>query len=160
MSFGFSCSQGALKTLAVSSGGQYLSCGGSDERIHIFNVAENKSMGELGLHEGAITALDFFDDSYMISGSEVSAQSTNVLSRDQLSQSLTQHLQDTTLRIWRCHDWECVHVLSGHKDAITSVAIHPSGKLALSVSKDNTLKLWNLVQGISQSCILRQRDRF
>ena len=72
MSFGFSCSQGALKTVAVSSGGQYLSCGGSDERIHIFNVAENKSMGELGLHEGAITALDFFDDSYMISGSEVS----------------------------------------------------------------------------------------
>lgn len=51
------------------------------------------------------------------------------------------------LRIWRCHDWECVHVLSGHKEAITSVSIHPSGKLALSVSKDNTMKLWNLVQG-------------
>ena len=98
MSFGFSCSQGALKTLAVSSGGQYLSCGGSDERIHIFNVAENKSMGELGLHEGAITALDFFDDSYMISGSEVSitslpsTQSTNRLREDQLSQSSTYHL--------------------------------------------------------------------
>jgi protein MAK11 len=56
-------------------------------------------------------------------------------------------VQDTMLRIWRCHDWECVHVLSGHKEAITSVSIHPSGKLALSVSKDNTMKLWNLVQG-------------
>ena len=51
------------------------------------------------------------------------------------------------LRIWRCHDWECVHVLSGHKEPITCVSIHPSGKLALSVSKDNTMKLWNLVQG-------------
>jgi protein MAK11 len=42
-----------------------------------------------------------------------------------------------------------VHVLSGHKEAITSISIHPSGKLALSVSKDNTMKLWNLVQGNS-----------
>lgn len=38
-------------------------------------------------------------------------------------------------------------MLSGHKEPITSVSIHPSGKLALSVSKDNTMKLWNLVQG-------------
>lgn len=38
-------------------------------------------------------------------------------------------------------------MLSGHKEAITSISIHPSGKLALSVSKDNTMKLWNLVQG-------------
>ena len=71
MSFGFNCSQGSLKTLAVSSGGKYLCCGGTDERIRIFNVAENRSMGELGLHEGAITSLEFFEDSYMISGSEV-----------------------------------------------------------------------------------------
>lgn len=71
MSFGFNCSQGALKTLAISSGGLYLSCGGTDERIRIFNVSENRSMGELGLHEGAITSLEFFEDSHMISGSEV-----------------------------------------------------------------------------------------
>ena len=71
MSFGFNCSQGSLKTLAVSSGGKYLCCGGTDERIRIFNVAENRSMGELGLHEGAITTLEFFGDSYLISGSEV-----------------------------------------------------------------------------------------
>ena len=38
-------------------------------------------------------------------------------------------------------------MLSGHKEPITSISIHPSGKLALSVSKDNTMKLWNLVQG-------------
>ena len=47
-------------------------------------------------------------------------------------------------------------MLSGHKEAITSVAIHPSGKLALSVSKDNTLKLWNLVQGTMQYYIFTQ----
>jgi WD40 repeat protein len=40
-----------------------------------------------------------------------------------------------------------MHVLAGHKGAVTSVAVHPSGKLALSVGRDNTLRLWNLVQG-------------
>lgn len=41
----------------------------------------------------------------------------------------------------------CVHVLGGHKDAVNDIAVHPSGKLALTVSKDNTMKLWNLVHG-------------
>ena len=124
MDFGFNCSAGALKCVAISTHGKYLCCGGTDERIRIFNMAENRSMGELGMHEGAITSLAFFDDSHLISGSE-----------------------DSSLRIWRCHDWECLHVLHGHKAAIVSVAIHPTGKIALSVSKDNTMKLWNLIQG-------------
>ena len=124
MDFGFNCSAGALKCVAISAHGKYLCCGGTDERIRIFNMAENRSMGELGMHEGAITSLAFFDDSHLISGSE-----------------------DSSLRIWRCHDWECLHVLHGHKAAIVSVAIHPTGKIALSVSKDNTMKLWNLIQG-------------
>jgi WD40 repeat protein len=41
----------------------------------------------------------------------------------------------------------CVHILGGHKGSINCVSIHPSGKLAVSVAQDNTLKVWNLVQG-------------
>jgi hypothetical protein len=73
MDFGFNCSTGVLKCVAVSAHGKYLACGGTDERIRVFNVAENRSMGELGLHEGGITCLAFFDDTHMISGSEVCA---------------------------------------------------------------------------------------
>ena len=56
--------------------------------------------------------------------------------------------KDNTISIWRVHDWVCVHILGGHKAAVNDLAVHPSGKLALSVSKDSTLKLWNLVQGL------------
>lgn len=36
----------------------------------------------------------------------------------------------------------------GHKAAVSSVAVHPSGKLAMSVSvKDGTLRTWNMVTG-------------
>jgi protein MAK11 len=31
--------------------------------------------------------------------------------------------------------------------AVTSLSVHPSGKLALSVGTDATLRTWNLVKG-------------
>lgn len=42
----------------------------------------------------------------------------------------------------------CVHILGGHKEGVHDVSIHPSGKCALSVSKDQTMRLWNLVEGL------------
>lgn len=30
---------------------------------------------------------------------------------------------------------------------VTCLAVHPSGKMALSVGKDHTLRTWNLVKG-------------
>jgi protein MAK11 len=36
----------------------------------------------------------------------------------------------------RVHDWALLHVLGGHKSAVTSIDIHPSGRMALSVSAD------------------------
>mmetsp|Transcript_3720 Transcript_3720/g.3679 ORF Transcript_3720/g.3679 Transcript_3720/m.3679 type:complete len:418 (+) Transcript_3720:15-1268(+) len=124
MTSGFHCSQGSLKAIAISKTGKYLACGGLDERIRIFNMKDNVSLGELSTHTGGITCLEFFEDSYLISGSD-----------------------DNTLCIWRVHDWVCVHILGGHKSPITAISIHPSGKLILSACKDNVLKVWNLVQG-------------
>lgn len=88
MTTGFHCCAGSLKAIAISKSGKYLACGGNDEKIRIFNVIENKTLGELSTHTGwvfyrtkkwqffsslgAITALEFFEDSYLISGSDVS----------------------------------------------------------------------------------------
>ena len=55
--------------------------------------------------------------------------------------------EDNTICIWRSKDWECVHILGGHKAYVNDISIHPTGKMAFSVSKDNVLKLWNLVEG-------------
>lgn len=37
--------------------------------------------------------------------------------------------------------------LKGHKGRVNSVAVHPSGKVALSVGKDRTLRMWDLMRG-------------
>jgi len=54
-----------------------------------------------------------------------------------------------TISIWKIRDWSCPLTLRGHKAAVLSITIHPSGKLALSTSKDKTLRMWNLVTGKS-----------
>lgn len=37
--------------------------------------------------------------------------------------------------------------MTGHRKEITSLSIHPSGKLALSTSRDSTLRIWDLIKG-------------
>jgi protein MAK11 len=72
LKYGFSCCQNSLKSIAISSSGKFLVCGGTDERIRIFDNIENKSLGELSNHQGAITTLQFFGDTHLLSGSEAS----------------------------------------------------------------------------------------
>jgi len=37
--------------------------------------------------------------------------------------------------------------MKGHKGRVNSVSVHPSGKIALSVGKDRTLYMWDLMRG-------------
>jgi hypothetical protein len=124
LDYGFHASYGTLKTVAISKSGAFLAAAGANERICIYNLYENTELGELAGHSGSITNLAFYEDDILISASE-----------------------DHTLYIWRVTDWEKIHILGGHKDTVTAFAIHPSGKLTLSVGKDSTFKIWNLVQG-------------
>ncbi|MGD1952642.1 MAG: WD40 repeat domain-containing protein [Leptolyngbyaceae cyanobacterium] len=45
-----------------------------------------------------------------------------------------------------------MHTLSGHRKAVSSVAISPDGKYAVSASDDKTLILWNLISGQYITC--------
>ena len=71
LAFGFHASVGSLKAIACSASGKFLVTGGMDERIRIFNMFENKAVGELSQHTGAITSLKFYKDAYLLSSSEV-----------------------------------------------------------------------------------------
>lgn len=50
--------------------------------------------------------------------------------------------------IWKADgDWELVKTMKGHKAAVSCLAAHPSGSLALSVSRDKQMRLWDLTKG-------------
>ncbi|KAM3573468.1 hypothetical protein VYU27_004576 [Nannochloropsis oceanica] len=128
MTFAYTPHQGSVRSLAVPRGGAkaglLLVSGGMDEHIRMYDLRKRAEAGELLHHKGTITALGFVGSSHLLSGSE-----------------------DGMVCIWRVYDWSLLHILGGHKGAVTAVALHPSGKLALSTGRDRSLRLWDLVKG-------------
>ena len=76
------------------------------------------------LHTGSITHLEFPSRSHLLSASE-----------------------DGTLCLFRARDWAVLREMKGHKGRVNSVAVHHSCKVALSVGKDRTLRMWDLMRG-------------
>ncbi|KAJ2246673.1 60s ribosome biogenesis protein mak11 [Coemansia sp. RSA 455] len=109
---------------AVSVGGRYLASGSTDEVIKLYDLKKRVELGSLHEHKGSITSLHFHGHTHLLSASE-----------------------DGAICIFRTKDWEPLKVLKGHKGSVNSIAIHPSGKLALSVSLDRTVIVWNLLTG-------------
>ena len=128
-------------------GGKWLATGSVDEVVKVWDLRRRKEVGGLMHHEGessytsrrsdpsvetllycvllgSITELHFPSRSHLISASE-----------------------DGTIAIFHARDWVVLRVLKGHKGRINSVGIHPSGKVALSVGADKTLRMWDLMRG-------------
>ena len=141
--FIFAAHVSSVKAVAASpTGGKWLATGSSDEIIKIWDLRRRKEVGGLIQHEGmlsvcenpldlvytsslgSITYLDFPTRSYLVSASE-----------------------DGTICLFRSRDWILLRALKGHKGRVNCVAVHPSGKLALSVGKDRYLRMWDLMRG-------------
>ena len=122
--------KGGIKSLAAA--GPYIASGGADDLIHLYDVRHDKDLGFLmNPGEGAVTALAFFTPSgsflpsHMLTGSS-----------------------DGTLSIWIAgQGWQCMKTLRGHRHEVNSIAVHHTGLLALTTSRDGTLRLWDLVKG-------------
>lgn len=132
-----------IKAVAASPyGGKWLATGSADEIIKVWDLKRRKEIGGLMHHEGtskhyasctcriihrnlgSITHLEFPSRSHLLSASE-----------------------DGTLCLFHARDWSVLRALKGHKGHVNSVAVHPSGKVALSVGKDRTLRMWDLMRG-------------
>lgn len=90
----------------------------------LYDLKRRKELGALLQHQGTITALTFHNKTHMLSGSD-----------------------DGKICVWRSKDWECLKIMKGHQNTVHSIAIHPSGKIALSVAADHSVRLWNLLLG-------------
>ncbi|GBG24015.1 p21-activated protein kinase-interacting protein 1-like [Hondaea fermentalgiana] len=132
LAFAYQAQYGCIKAMAVSDvslskanvrGNRVLlAMGGTAEAVHTYDLAGQRELVQLEEHENTITALCFVGNSFLLSGGE-----------------------DGKLCVWDCKDWALMTVLKGHKPGpVTSVAAHPIGKVALSTSRDNSLRMWNL----------------
>lgn len=62
--------------------------------------------------------------------------------------------EDKTVVVWRTKDWVSLSTLRGHKEKLSALAVHPSGKLTLVSDIAGTVYLWNLT---SAKCVFRHR---
>ncbi|KAG8959750.1 hypothetical protein FRC03_007526 [Tulasnella sp. 419] len=116
---------GCVKAVAASPhGGKWLATGSADEIVKVWDLRRRKEIGGLMQHQGSITHLSFPSRSHLLSASE-----------------------DGTLALFRARDWTLLRTFKGHKDRVNCAAVHPSGKLALSVGKDRTIRMWDFMRG-------------
>ncbi|RVE61001.1 hypothetical protein OJAV_G00166460 [Oryzias javanicus] len=111
---------------AVAASQRFVVTGSKDETIQLYDMKKRTEHGALLHHDGTITCLQFYGDSHLLSGGE-----------------------DGLMCVWSTKKWECLKSIKAHKGHVTSLSVHPSGKLALSVGTDKTLRTWNLVNGRS-----------
>lgn len=114
---------GSVLNVAINGNGTIAISSGFDEMVNVFNLKKRKL---LQTFEGAFKCAVFVENSHLICGSE-----------------------DTHIYIYELKKSEMIlaKTLRGHKEPITSLSVHPSGKILLSLSKDNTMRTWNLIKG-------------
>lgn len=122
-SFAVRSHSGSVRCLAGSSSGSLLFSAGHDEMTNLFSLKKRKLVQT---SEGAVTCASFVEDSHLICGSG-----------------------EGNVYIYECKTSGMILVktLKGHKAAITSIDTHPSGKVLLTLSRDKTMRTWNLIKG-------------
>lgn len=107
-----------------------MALGGFSEVIRLFDIEKKKDLGDLmGDHNGTITALQFYKNKFLISGSE-----------------------DSQIIIWRCKDWQALHKLViKNTSKVVSMSLHPSGKILFALYANGVLRLWNMMEARCKS---------
>merc|ERR1719483_1747002 len=113
--------EGMIRACGIS--GPYVATCSSDETVQIKNTRKDMEQIILTDHEGSVSDCDFFLTSHFFTSGD-----------------------DGKINIYRIRDWALTSTLRARK-AVHSIAVHPSGKLLLSVDKANELNVWNLSNG-------------
>lgn len=115
----------SVRTLSANAA--LLASGAADDRICIVDLRRRRECQLLTHHTGTVNAVAFTPDgSHLFSVAD-----------------------DGQMAATKCGSWQTDNVWrTPHSGkAVTALALHPSGKLALSVGRDGTLRTWNLVKG-------------
>lgn len=112
---------------SVASSRHYLASGGADDSVYLYDMRHRVESGRLMHHNSTVNCVAFTPEaSHLFTCSN-----------------------DGSIAAIRCGNWQLEkHWQKPHKGlAVNTVAIHPTGKIALSTGADGVLRTWNLVKG-------------
>eukprot|EP00158_Paraphelidium_tribonemae_P005027 Partr_v1_DN27118_c0_g1_i1_m15718 putative PAK1 interacting protein 1 len=122
MCIGYAAHTASIK--ALSAGGNQLATGSTDEVIKLYDIKKRKELGAMHAHTGTISCLQYYNSTHLLSAAS-----------------------DGTIQIYRTKDYTLLKTLKGHKAPVSSIAIHPTGKITLSLDRSSSLKMWDLSTG-------------
>ncbi|WP_339385303.1 WD40 repeat domain-containing protein [Aetokthonos hydrillicola] len=166
-----------LRALAFSPDGSTLASGSGDHTVKLWDVSEGKCMKTLHGHSGRLTSLAFNPDGTILaSGGEDQAVRCWDVSEGKCLKTwqgyasgiravafspkgtiLASGNEDSTVKLWDARTNQQLKMitssagsaitLQGHTGWVSSVAFSPDGTMLASASSDQTLKLWDVLQG-------------
>ncbi|KRX06457.1 WD40-repeat-containing domain [Pseudocohnilembus persalinus] len=119
--YSYSVSPGSIKSILTV--GRYLFVAGFDEIIRIYDTFKFKEVGNLDGHQGSILTMEAHQNVLLSSG------------------------DDGQIMTWKLKEWSLITRLKAHETTIYDICLHPSGKILISISKDNRMFVWNLING-------------
>ncbi|KFK40973.1 hypothetical protein AALP_AA2G068300 [Arabis alpina] len=121
----------------VACSGPAAASGGSDDTIHLYDIPSASSLGSLldHNHTASITALSFYTPPSL-----------------SFPRNLISAAADGSVAIFDTDPFLLLKSFRPHKKPVNDLAIHPSGKLALAVYRDDCLAMLNLVRGKRSFC--------
>lgn len=125
--------KGSLKVLFNL--GKYLFVGGYDEIIRVYDLNKMKEDGQLEGHDGFIIFITFFLKKILGSITALKGYKNFLFSGG----------EDGNIIVWKVKDWALLHKIEAHSKGVYDIEIHSSGKIMISIGKDQKLIVWNLL---------------
>ena len=111
----------SVKTLAANPEQTLLASGAKDNKIFVWNMADNTLKGILNGHEKAVLDLCFIDSKTLVSAS-----------------------QDKSIRIWDLTTLKEIKSLKGHDASVSSIVYNKQSNSLISAGLDSKIIVWNL----------------
>ncbi|MBF0628942.1 MAG: caspase family protein [Magnetococcales bacterium] len=168
---------GPVKSLLLSRDGKNLASGGMDGALRIWNPTSGAMVQEFSGGEGPVLSLSWSGDGSRVAaghesgavrvhplkgGSDLvitapSGATRGVAMRPDNSQIATAGA-DGVIRLWSLSDGALIKELPGHQKAVQTLTYGDNGRLLLSGSQDQTLRVWKPETGAELARLVSMRS--
>jgi WD40 repeat protein len=132
--------RGAINGVAISADGQFILSAGGDRTARLWDVRKGVVIHELSGHLDIVWAVAFSPDA-----SKAFSAGGNYYDLDK--PGFVPGARDHDIRVWDRANGQVLHRLSGHQDAVVSLAVSADGRKLLSGSKDGEVRVWHVPSG-------------